>query len=93
LITVKEHRYQSATERERAEDTVAITKAKYFVNPANGDKQAVVLYSDGSTEIWDADGSKRATAGGDRFDQYCQNMLNTGYQEDTSPDWQAPSDP
>jgi hypothetical protein len=72
---------------------MTIARQKYFVNPVNGDKQAVVLYTDGTTEIWDSDGSKRTTAGGDRFDEYCQAMLNSGYDEDNAPDWQAPSDP
>jgi hypothetical protein len=70
-----------------------IAKVRYFINPVNGDKQAVVLYTDGSTAIWDSDGSKPATAGGNRFDEYCRAMSNSGYQEDSSPDWQAPSDP
>jgi hypothetical protein len=68
-----------------------MSKASYFINNNNGNQQAVVLNSDNSTDVWDRDGSNRAHAGGDRFDEYCQNLLNSGYQQDNNPGWQAPS--
>jgi hypothetical protein len=70
-----------------------ISRAAYFINPNNNDQQAVVLYSNGSTEIWDRDGSKRLTTGGDRFDDYCNQISHSGYQPDDNPGWQAPSEP
>jgi hypothetical protein len=67
-----------------------MSKSAYFVNPNNQDKQAVVLNNDGSTDIWDSDGSNRLHTGGDRFDEYCGQVLHSGYQPDPNPDWQAP---
>jgi hypothetical protein len=67
-----------------------MANSAYFINPNNQDQQAVVLNSDGSTDVWDRDGSNRVHAGGDRFDDYCQNLLNSGYQPDPDPGWQAP---
>jgi hypothetical protein len=74
-------------------DYVPISRIRYFINPVNGNQQAVVLYSDGSTVIWDSNGTKRASTGGDRFDIYCQQILNNGYIDDESPDWEAPPAP
>lgn len=72
---------------------MAIAREAYFRNPGNGNQQAVVLYTDGSTVIWDSNGRKRASAGGDRFEEYCQQMLNNGYEADPNPGWQAPENP
>lgn len=67
-----------------------MTKVAYFVNRTSGDQQAVVLNSDGSTDVWDKDQSNKAHAGGDRFDEYCQNLTSSGYELDSEPGWQAP---
>jgi hypothetical protein len=67
-----------------------MSKEAYFVNQNNGDQQAVVINNDGSTDVWDRDGSNRAHAGGDLFDEYCRNLLTSGYQQDANPGWQAP---
>ena len=32
---------------------MAISNAAYFIDPRNGNQQAVALYTDGSTAIWD----------------------------------------
>ena len=66
-----------------------MTRSAYFINQ-NGDQQAVVLNSDNSTDVWDRDGTNRVHSGGDRFDEYCQNLLNSGYLTDETPGWQAP---
>lgn len=67
-----------------------MSKESYFKNDS-GNQQAVVLNSDKSTDVWDRDGSNRAHAGDDRFDEYCNNLLSSGYQPDSNPGWQAPS--
>ena len=72
---------------------MAVKKVRYFYKELSDDKQAVVLYTDDFTAVWDSDGSKIATAGGDLFDYYCSNLTGGGYKPDNAPDWQAPSDP
>jgi hypothetical protein len=72
---------------------VAIERSAYFIDQNSGDEQAVILYTDGSTAIWDRDGRRIGEAGDDRFDMYCQSVTMSGFQLNNNPDWTAPSDP
>ena len=72
---------------------MAVIRERYFIHPTNGNQQAVVLYGDGSTFILDRNGAKRVFVASDRFDAYCQQELNDGYQDDDDPGWAVPSDP
>lgn len=66
---------------------MSVSRDSYFVKPANGDKKAVALYSDGggSTVIWHISGDRGLSSSGDRFDEYCQQVLNERYVDDPNP--------
>jgi hypothetical protein len=67
-----------------------MTKQAYYIKQSNGDQQAVVLNSDGSTDVYTKDGISRIHAGDDRFAYYCHQLETGGYVTDTNPGWQAP---
>jgi hypothetical protein len=72
---------------------VPVDKSRYFIRRKDGDQQAIVLYTNGSTVIWDKDEGRRGSSNGDRFDDWCNESLNEGYVIDDHPDWEAPPDP
>ena len=70
-----------------------IGQDKYFIRDVNNDQQAVVLYTDGSTIVWDRVLGMGTNSNGDQFDYYCNNLLGSGYRIDAAPTWVAPADP